>query len=304
MKYEREDSGGRYEQQTPLVRFAEGVDQYRGLFAVLLVLALWFAFPPHTGTRGPAIYPSLDVQRQVFFERATYGMIGAGILAVSVEERISSLSHISTQVVEQMGKTLALLHHIQRNRWGGVFLPSHGSYTDMLIKESVSRIDAWNRYWGGSSHSSNDEALFSRVKVWFRTWESALKELETLGYSLIHGDIALSNMGLSGNRAALLDVVRMRYGFAMEDTVAALDMLKRQFFKVSMSMEDAFWDGYHSIILPSEAEKAVLPFFEGIFHVKRLKRSLKHIRKGEVDWHQKVAWHVEALRRVVDKEVY
>jgi len=72
----------RYTERTLLVRIAERIDQYRGLLALVVVLAIWLSFPPRMGIRGRAIYPTLDVQRQVFFERASYGILGAGMTLV------------------------------------------------------------------------------------------------------------------------------------------------------------------------------------------------------------------------------
>jgi Ser/Thr protein kinase RdoA (MazF antagonist) len=114
----------------------------------------------------------------------------------------------------------------------------------------------------------------------------------------VHGDVALANTGLSGSDVLLLDVVRFRYALALEDVVAAVDMLRRERLGVAKGLEDAFWNGYSQERTLTEVEEKHLPFFEAAFHVKRLKRAVKHLKKGENEWNKRAAWHFGELGRI------
>ena len=57
------------------------VGRHRGLLALLVVLIGWMAYPPHDAT-GEAIWPDMRQQQDVFFERAQYGILAAGMTLV------------------------------------------------------------------------------------------------------------------------------------------------------------------------------------------------------------------------------
>ena len=57
------------------------VGRHRGLLALLVVLIGWTAYPPHDAT-GEAIWPDMRQQQDVFFERAQYGILAAGMTLV------------------------------------------------------------------------------------------------------------------------------------------------------------------------------------------------------------------------------
>ncbi len=215
--------------------------------------------------------------------RATPELAGKGILAVSVEERVSPVEVPSVRVAEELGSNLARLHGIGRSRWGGLLLPAKGHYSTMLVNETLSRLRAWEERFGE----------IPDAETWLESWREPLSSLK--GYQLIHGDVALGNTGLRRERVVLLDLVRSRYGFALEDVVAALDMLRRQQLTPSSPLVEAFWRGYSSLRPLSPDEEATLPFFEAAFHAKRLKRALKHLQKGEVEWHLRAGWHLQRL---------
>ncbi len=232
---------------------------------------------------------------RLVFLFTTPHLAAKGVLALSVEERVSPVKGISSPLALALGRCLGRLHRICRGRWGGLFLPSRGSYSSRLLENTLSRVKRWERHFG--------VCLGPGIEDWVRSWEPALLDLERVGYSLIHGDIALANMGMTGNELLLLDLVRLRYAFALEDVVSAIDMLFRQAPGRSAAVTDAFWDGYRDTRPVSEDERALLPFFQAVFHAKRLNRALKHICKGETEWHLRAAWHMENLSALLKKKV-
>ena len=220
---------------------------------------------------------------------------GEGVWAFSMEERLTLSDCADADLARGTGETLGRLHGLTRGRWGGLFLPSKGSYARLLVTEAVSRVEAW---WGHFGLKSAP-----RLKEWFRGWEPYLSQLEAGGYQLVHRDIALANMGLRGHQVVLLDIVRAGYGFALEDVVAALDMLHRQPVGHPLRLEAAFWEGYTQHRVLSDHERGLLPFFQASFHAKRLKRAMKHIKRGEAFWWIRAAYHLWALSCLTDSAV-
>ncbi len=226
--------------------------------------------------------------------RVEPGLWARGLFALSVEERLAMPRSLSAGFSEGLGRVLARLHLVKRDKWGGLFWPSKGEYSELMIHHTISRIGALDRYWGERFN------LNQALRDWFLSWESRLDELEVSGYQLVHGDIAVGNTGMRGDEVVLLDIVRLRFAFALEDVVAALDMVRRQKCGDSKALESAFWEGYLPTRPLSATERELLPLFEAAFHVKRLKRAVKHLKKGEIWWNQRASWHLGQLRRIVN----
>ena len=232
----------------------------------------------------------VPVARLVSFS-LTPELVGRRVCGISLEERVTPLHHLAPTTAEMLGSALARLHRLTRGRWGGVFLPGRGSYAELLMAETESRISHWcNQFSVGD---------LSCTKDWIRSFKSVLYSLEASGYQLVHGDLALANLGVSKGEVLLLDIVRARYGFALEDVVAALDLFRRR--GASSRLEEVFWKGYTSQRGLSAVERELMPFFEVAFHAKRLKRAAKHLRKGETHWLDRVLWHSHRLRGVLEK---
>jgi len=103
-------------------------------------------------------------------------------------------------------------------------------------------------------------------------------------YSLIHGDLAPSNLGMKEGRPVFIDLDRARFAHPLLDVVA----LFHHFPEIG---EEGVAD--YLSLLGFTREDWV--FFLFLFHLKRLVRALKHWRKKEEGWLETVKLHETRL---------
>jgi hypothetical protein len=174
-------------------------------------------------------------------------------------------------------KEVAHLHDIRRFRWGGVFWGRSGGWLDRELLKARKRLNRWA------------EMRDQPVKVYMdclddgKTLVASLEE-----YSLVHGDLARANLGKRGGHPVLLDLDRANFSHPLTDVAALLF----HFPGVETGLEEYLKEKGFSF--------EELRFFSYLFHIKRLNRALKHLRKGEKDWLAVVERHEEWLWSYVE----
>jgi hypothetical protein len=184
-----------------------------------------------------------------------------GIVAFTIEEWLPPWEGDGRAVAE----VLKTLHSIKRDRWGDPLWGKRGDWLKVELSKARSRLERWSR-WRGRD--------VGPYLIWIQDMAGKVGGL--LMYSLLHGDIALSNIRRKGDGPAFIDLDRARFGHPLMD-VAPL------FFHFPEVGEGVFeaW-GF---------TRGSGGFFLRLFHLRRLIRALKHLRKGETQWASKVEFH-------------
>ncbi len=191
-----------------------------------------------------------------------------GVIGLSLEEWVSPWKGSGKALL----KELAHLHAITRDRWGDPLWGRKGNWLGAEMVKVKSRLDRWSKW--------------RRVDVRpYLTWlEETSKLLSPLkAYSLIHADLAKSNLGARGNVPVLMDLDRARFSHPLMDVAALL-----YHFPETQGDVDSYLTS--SGFTPSDLE-----FFTFLLRIKRLIRALKHMRKGEAEWNFTVELHEEWL---------
>ncbi|GEM_PF-1729252 len=196
-----------------------------------------------------------------------------GVWGVSLEEWVDAWRGGGEPVLFE----LARLHTVRRSRWGDPLWGRQGEWLDMEMERVHSRLERWSQWLGVD---------VSPYREWLEEMRRCLTPLES--YSLVHGDVALANLGARGEDPVLLDLDRAFFAHPLLD-VAALVHHFPGIGKESL-------DDYLSVLGFTPRDWT---FFLFLFHLKRLVRALKHYRKGEEEWGEVVQAHGEWLESVV-----
>ena len=210
---------------------------------------------------------------QIHFFEMGKGWIVRGIWGLSLEEWVEPWRGGGSLLMEE----LARLHAIRRLRWGDPLLGRVGSWLEMEMERTHSRLDRWAEWRGVEVEA---------YREWLEEKRSRLVPLKS--YSLIHGDLAPSNLGSRGGRPVLLDLDRARFAHPLVDVVALVHHFPR------IQKEEV--EDYLSLLGFTGEDWT---FFLCLFHLKRLIRALKHYEKGEREWKEVVEAHEACLRTVM-----
>jgi len=189
-----------------------------------------------------------------------------GIVAFTVEEWLSPWEGDGREVA----KILKTLHSIKRDRWGDPLWGKGGDWLEVELSKTQSRLERWSQ-WRGED--------VGPYLAWVRDMGRRVEKVHT--YSLLHGDIAPSNILRKGDSPAFIDLDRARFGHPLMDVAS----LYFHFPEVGEGIFEAWGftlsTGY---------------FFLWLFHLRRLIRALKHLRKGETQWASTVEFHERWLK--------
>ncbi len=209
-----------------------------------------------------------------FFEMGGAWLV-RGIWGLSLEEWVEPWKGGGSPLLVE----LARLHSVRRSRWGDPLVGKGGSWLDLEMGRTRSRLQRWAEWMGV------DVGPYWK---WLQERASRLTPLES--YSLTHGDLAPSNLGSREGEPVLLDLDRARFTHPLVDVVALVHYFPEVQGK---GIED------YLSLLGFTGEDWL--FFSCLFHVKRLIRALKHFTKGEEEWGKVVGVHESWLRSVVGK---
>ena len=215
----------------------------------------------------------VSVARIHFFEMAR-GWLRYGLWGLSLEEWVAPWEGEGKGLLEE----LARLHTIRRARWGDPLWGKRGDWLDQEMDKARVRLDRWSMLRGVEVEG---------YWKWLLSHRALLKPLSS--YSLVHGDLAPSNLGMKGERPVFIDLDRARFAHPLLDVAA----LSYHFPGVG---EGAVAD-YLSLLGFTGEDWA---FYLFLFHLKRLVRALKHWRRGEEGWQARVEAHEAQLARLVE----
>ena len=213
----------------------------------------------------------VSVARIHFFEMAK-GWLRYGLWGLSLEEWVEPWQEGGRGLLEE----LARLHAIRRPRWGDPLLGRKGDWLENEMEKARSRLDRWSLWRGVDTHG------FWR---WLRQQRHRLTPLGL--YSLVHGDLAPSNLCMREGRPVFIDLDRARFAHPLLDLVA----LAYHF----PDLEEGVGD-YLSLLGFTRDDWV---FYLFLFHLKRLVRAMKHWRKGEERWLSRVEAHEARLGELV-----
>ncbi len=196
-------------------------------------------------------------------------LVVKGVIAFTFEEWLPPWEGDGRAVVD----VLKVFHSIKRSRWGDPLWGRGGDWLKVELSKVQSRLERWSRW---------RERDVGSYLVWVQEMAGKVRGLSV--FSLLHGDIALSNIRRRGDGPAFIDLDRARFGHPLMDVAPLLF----HFPEVGEGVFEAW--GFTR----DEGE-----FFLWLFHLKRLIRALKHLRKGEVQWSSNVELHEKWLKERV-----